>query len=85
MPAVKTREIVSTIGAGDALFSGFVDGHTRGMDPLTSLKRATVFASYKIGAAGAAEGFLDGDELKKILDEKSADLEDNMIYHQFLD
>lgn len=60
VPAVQVRPIVNTIGAGDALFSAFVHLHTRrGYPPLAALQRAVVFAGYKIGARGAAEGFLD--------------------------
>lgn len=57
--AVRTREVVNTIGAGDALFSAFVHGVAPGGEPRRALERAMVFASYKIGASGAAEGFLD--------------------------
>lgn len=64
--AVKTREIVNTVGAGDALFSAFVHFHTKGYSPLDSLKYATYFASYKIGADGAAKGFLTESELLKL-------------------
>jgi ribokinase len=61
--AVKTRRIINSIGAGDALFSAFLDGYMRTNDPYQALKRAMVFASYKIGEKGAAAGFLSGDEL----------------------
>jgi acarbose 7IV-phosphotransferase len=59
VPAVQTRPVISTIGAGDALFSAFVHAYHRGGDPLDALRRAVVFASWKIGVAGAADGFLD--------------------------
>jgi len=62
-PAVRTRPVVNTIGAGDALFSAFLDRFSRGGDPYSSLMAAQVFASYKIGAKGAAEGFLNQDDL----------------------
>ncbi|MDW7755745.1 MAG: carbohydrate kinase family protein, partial [Brevefilum sp.] len=61
--AVKTRKVVNSIGAGDALFSSFLDRYLRTGDPYTSLKAAMVFASYKIGEKGAAQGFLNGEEL----------------------
>lgn len=61
--SVKTREVVNTVGAGDSLFSSFVHFYTKGVDPYTSLKYATVFASYKIGESGAAKGFLTENEL----------------------
>ncbi|GAA2758120.1 PfkB family carbohydrate kinase [Actinopolymorpha rutila] len=59
LPAVRTREVVSTVGAGDALFAAFLDGWSRGLDPRAALSRATYFASWKVGAAGGAAGFLD--------------------------
>jgi len=60
--AVKTRKVVNSIGAGDALFSSFLDRYLRTGDPYTSLKAAMVFASYKIGEKGAAQGFLNREE-----------------------
>jgi len=63
IPAVTTRAVVSTIGAGDALFSCFVHAYHRSGDPYTTIKHAMVFASYKVGVAGAADGFLDADGL----------------------
>jgi len=62
-PAVYTRPVVNTIGAGDALFSAFLDGFLRTHNPYDSLRRAMVFASYKVGEKGAAEGFLSGEAL----------------------
>lgn len=58
-PAVRTREVVSTVGGGDALFAAFLDGWIRGLEPRAALSRATYFASWKVGAAGGAAGFLD--------------------------
>lgn len=63
LPAVPTRPVVNTIGAGDALFSAFVHGYAAGLDPYRALRRAMVFASYKIGATSAADGFLTAGEL----------------------
>lgn len=62
-PARSTRPVVNTIGAGDALLSAFVDGYLRRRDPRAALARAQLFASWKIGVAGAADGFLDPDRL----------------------
>jgi len=59
VPAVSTRPVVNTIGAGDALFSAFVHYYAQGYAPGDALARAMVFASYKIGVVGASEGFLD--------------------------
>lgn len=63
-PAVYTRPVVNTIGAGDALFSAFVHFYSQKHHPFEALKRAIVFASYKIGTAGAADGFLDAQQLE---------------------
>ncbi len=62
-PAVNTRPVVNTIGAGDALFSAFLDRYMRTHDPYYSIKAAIIFASYKIGTKGAAEGFMTADQL----------------------
>lgn len=70
-PAVATRPVVNTIGAGDALFSCFVHIYHATGDPLTALKKAVVFASYKIGATSAAEGFLNETELNSLYDQMS--------------
>jgi ribokinase len=58
IPAVRTREVVNTIGAGDALFSAFLHSYLRTKDPYSAIRIASVFASYKIGTKGAADGFL---------------------------
>jgi acarbose 7IV-phosphotransferase len=63
--AVKTRPVVSTIGAGDALFSCFVHCYLKTGDPYESIRRAVIFASYKIGEPGAADGFLDEVSLEQ--------------------
>ena len=64
--AVKTREVVNTVGAGDALFSCFVHYYTHTEDPYRSIKLAMTFASYKIGENGGAKGFLTDGELVKL-------------------
>ena len=63
IPAVRTRPVMNTIGAGAALFSAFVHVYHRSGDPYGALEKAVAFASYKIGTAGAADGFLDGEGL----------------------
>jgi ribokinase len=57
VPAVQTRPVVNTIGAGDALFSSFLHGWLGTGDSLAALRRAVVFASWKIGVASASQGF----------------------------
>lgn len=63
IPAVHTRNVVNTIGAGDALFSAFLHGYAAHRDPYRALRAAVVFASYKIGGVSAAEGLLTAREL----------------------
>ena len=66
LPAVRTRPVVSTLGAGDALFSAFLHHYAASGDPYAALQRAMVFASYKIGEASASQGFLDEAALEEI-------------------
>ncbi|MBF0547466.1 MAG: carbohydrate kinase family protein [Candidatus Riflebacteria bacterium] len=66
IPAIYTRPIVNTIGAGDALFSSFIHFFAKTNDSENSLKKAILFASYKIGEKGAAAGFLSEKQLAKL-------------------
>jgi ribokinase len=65
-PAAKTREVINTIGAGDALFSCFIHYYHKTIDPYYSIQLAALFASYKIGESGGAKGFLTEEELVKL-------------------
>lgn len=65
-PAVFTREVVNTVGAGDSLFASFLHFYAKTKDPRESLQLATVFASYKIGDTSACRGFLSENELIKL-------------------
>ncbi|WP_420641243.1 carbohydrate kinase family protein [Candidatus Leptofilum sp.] len=67
LPAVQTRPIVNTIGAGDSLFSSFNHFYRKSKNPYAALQKATLFASYKIGTEGAAAGFLTESELKQLV------------------
>lgn len=71
VPAVRTRPVVSTIGAGDALFSTFLHFYQKTWDPYHALRCAVYFASYKIGEAGAAEGFLDEEGLAALMENEA--------------
>jgi ribokinase len=62
--AVHIREVVNTVGAGDSLFSAFVHYYVNGYKPIEALKRAEIFASYKIGEDGAAKGFIDENRIE---------------------
>ncbi|HEU4322786.1 MAG TPA: carbohydrate kinase family protein [Roseiflexaceae bacterium] len=67
VPASTPRPVASTVGAGDALFSAFVSGYAAGLAPEAALRRAVVFAGYKIGAVGGAEGFVGCAELDRLV------------------
>lgn len=67
VPAVYTRPVVNTVGAGDSLFSSFVHFYAKTRNPLLSLERAVYFASYKIGEKGAGKGFLSEDKLIELM------------------
>lgn len=72
LPAVNLekigeRKVVNTVGAGDALFSAFAHYYSKGFSPVEALKRAEVFAAYKIGESGAAKGFIDEATLERLL------------------
>ncbi|HEX9987342.1 MAG TPA: carbohydrate kinase family protein [Chloroflexia bacterium] len=59
MPAITTRPVVNASGAGDALFACFMHYYTLTRDAEDALRRAVVFASYKIGESGSSQGLLD--------------------------
>lgn len=62
-----TRPVVNTIGAGDSLFSAFLHGWLQTPDdPLRALRLATIFASWKVGGNGGADGFLSSAELDQL-------------------
>lgn len=64
IPTVHTRKVINTIGAGDALFSGFCHSYFADGDAEAAIRRAMIFASYKIGTRSAADGFLDAASLE---------------------
>ena len=64
--ACSPRPVVNTIGAGDALFSAFVDQYLRLGNAWIALQRAQLYAAWKIGANGASVGLLDQEELAEL-------------------
>lgn len=65
-PVVKTGKVINTAGAGDALFSGFIHYYVKGIPAAEALKKAEIFASYKIGFDGAANGFADEQKIEEL-------------------
>lgn len=62
-PAVATRPVVSTNGAGDALLGAFVRAYFGGVEAREALRLACIFASWACGEAGGASGHLGWEEL----------------------
>jgi ribokinase len=71
-PALNVRPVVNTIGAGDALFSAFLHSYAENGDPYEAIKKASLFAAYKVGARSASEGFLSKGRLEKLYQESLA-------------
>ena len=63
LPAANIGEVVNTVGAGDALFSGFIHFYAKGVHPVEALHRAQLFASAKIRVSGASKGFVTEDQI----------------------
>ena len=66
VPAMTTRPVVNTGGAGDALFACFMHYYVMTRDAEDALRRSVVFASYKIGETGSSQGLLDADSLEAL-------------------
>lgn len=66
MNAANIGGVVNTVGAGDALFSAFLNFYFGGFSAVESLRRAEIFAALKIRHNGAAVGFPSADEVDKI-------------------
>ncbi|MDE6621022.1 MAG: carbohydrate kinase family protein [Lachnospiraceae bacterium] len=62
---VKTNEIVNTVGAGNALFSGFLHYYAKTKDAKEAIKNALLFASYKIGFVGTSNGFMTEEQIEQ--------------------
>jgi acarbose 7IV-phosphotransferase len=67
VPALRGLPVVSTVGAGDALFSCFLHAYARSREPHQALRQAVAFAAFKIGTAAGASGFLTEAELEQLL------------------
>ncbi|MBR1693542.1 MAG: carbohydrate kinase family protein [Lachnospiraceae bacterium] len=74
LSAVKCKQVVNTVGAGDALFSAFIHYYIKGLGPIEALKRAQTFASIKIGFNGASLGFSDEETVEKAYENARIDV-----------
>ena len=66
LEAVSNLKVVNTVGAGDALFSSFLHYYAKGISPLECLKKAQLFAAYKIGFDGASNGFASEEIMEQL-------------------
>jgi len=66
VPATTLRPVQSTVGAGDALFAAFLHFRGRRLDPVTAMRRAVVFAGWKVGTASGSGGFLTEGEVEAL-------------------
>lgn len=62
--AAQATQVVNTVGAGDALFSAFLHYFAKGLDAISALHRAQIFAAHKIGFNGASNGFASEAEIE---------------------
>lgn len=64
LEAAGLGNVVNTLGAGDALFSGFLHFYGKSYPAVDALVRAELFAAKKIQHDGAAEGFCSEEEIE---------------------
>lgn len=64
--AIDVGTIVNTVGAGDALFAGFIHYYAKGYAPLEALERATLVASHKICYNGGAVGHPTEEKVEEL-------------------
>jgi ribokinase len=62
---VKTNEIVNTVGAGNAMFSSFLNYYVKTGNAKEAIKNAILFASYKIGFVGTSNGFMTEEQIEQ--------------------
>lgn len=65
LEAADAGTVVNTIGAGDALFSCFINYYMKGYPAVEALMRAEIFAALKIRCNGAANGFCSEDTVEE--------------------
>ena len=63
--AIAPKGIVSTVGAGDALFSAFIYFYKKSENIEKCLQKAVFFAGLKISSSGGSNGFVSEEEIEK--------------------
>lgn len=67
-PVPTNESFANTSGAGEALFSCFVHYYAKDNNPERALDYAQTFATQKLHSTAPDEGFIDEDELEKIVE-----------------
>lgn len=65
LEAARIGSVINTVGAGDALFTCFLNYYGKGYGAVEALKRAEIFAALKIASSGASVGFSDEETVEK--------------------
>lgn len=68
LPAYEPRPVVNTVGAGDALFSSFLHFYWKQRDARLAVRKAMMYAGWKIGESGGAQGFISEAELERLME-----------------
>jgi ribokinase len=63
--SVKTNEVVNSLGAGNALISGFIHYYLETKDSVNAIKNGLLYASYKTGFMRTCEGFLTPEQVEQ--------------------
>jgi len=66
LPATPLRTVVSATGCGDAMAAAFLSCHLRGFPVREALRRAQLFAGWKIGELGGSNGHLTRARLDEL-------------------
>jgi ribokinase len=66
VPPLEVRPVVNSSGAGDALFSCFMHYYLISGNAEDAMRRAVLFAGYKIGESKSSKGFLDAELLESL-------------------
>ncbi|MCR5053847.1 MAG: carbohydrate kinase family protein [Lachnospiraceae bacterium] len=62
---IRTGKVLSTAGAGNALFACYLHYYLKGGDSANAVHKALLFMSNKIGYMGSSNGFMTEEELER--------------------
>ena len=79
LEAVRCEKVVNTVGAGDALFAGFLHFYGKGYRAVEALERAEIFAAEKIMHNGAARGFCTEQEVEEAYQSRKPKIKERFL------